>query len=134
LRPDVAASFGIDASRVAVAEIDLSIALAALPARPADVSVPRFLPVQQDFAVIVAESTPAGEVEAALRSGAGPLATAVALFDVYRGSQIGEGRKSLAFRVTFTAPDRALTDAELVKVRGRIEKILKQRVNGTLRT
>ena len=87
-----------------------------------------------DFAVIVAESTPAGEVEAALRSGAGPLATAVALFDVYRGSQIGEGRKSLAFRVTFTAPDRALTDAELVKVRGRIEKILKQRVNGTLRT
>ncbi|MEA2593771.1 MAG: phenylalanyl-tRNA synthetase beta chain [Thermomicrobiales bacterium] len=133
LRPDVATSFGLDAPRVCVAEIDLSVALAALPERPSDVSVPRFLPVQQDFAVVVAEATPSGDVEAALRSGAGPLATGMALFDIYRGPQIGEGRKSLAFRVTFTAPDRALTDAELVKVRGRIEKVLKQRVEGTLR-
>jgi phenylalanyl-tRNA synthetase beta chain len=133
LRPDVARSFDVEAQRVCVAEIDLSVALAALPARPSDVSVPRFLPAEQDFAVVVAEATPAGEVEAALRSGAGPLATNVALFDIYRGPQLGEGRKSMAFRVTFTAPDRALTDAELVKVRGRIEKVLKQRVEGTLR-
>jgi phenylalanyl-tRNA synthetase beta chain len=133
LRPDVATLFGIDAPRVCVAEIDLSVALAELPERPAEVTVPRFLPVQQDFAVVVAEATPAAAVEAALRAGAGPLATGLALFDIYRGPQIGEGRKSLAFRVTFTAPDRALTDAELVKVRGRIEKVLKQRVDGTLR-
>jgi phenylalanyl-tRNA synthetase beta chain len=133
LRPDVATAFDVEAERVCVAEIDLSVALAHLPERPREVSVPRFLPVQQDFAVVVAEMTPAGDVESALRSGAGPLATDVALFDVYRGPQIGENRKSLAYRVTFTAPDRALTDAELVKVRGRIEKALKQRVDGTLR-
>ena len=41
---------------------------------------------------------------------------------VCRGAQIGEGRKSLAYRVTFTAPDRALTDAELTKVRERIAR------------
>jgi phenylalanyl-tRNA synthetase beta chain len=133
LRPDVASSFGIEAPRVAVAEVDLSVALALQPERPKEVTVPRFLPVQQDFAVVVAEARPAGEVESALRSSAGPLVTDVALFDIYRGPQIGEGRKSLAFRVTFTAPDRALTDAELVKVRGRIEKVLKQRVEGSLR-
>jgi phenylalanyl-tRNA synthetase beta chain len=134
LRPDVAARFGIDAARVAVAEVDLTVALSLLPERPEDVTVPRFLPVQQDFAIVVAEATPAGDVEAALRAGAGPLATGFALFDIYRGPQIGEDRKSLAYRVTFTAPDRALTDAELVKVRGRIEKVLKQRVEGTLRS
>jgi phenylalanyl-tRNA synthetase beta chain len=133
LRPDLAADAGIDASRVCVAEIDLGVALAAQPARPKEVTVPRYLPVQQDFAVVVPEATPAGDVEGALRAGAGPLATNIALFDIYRGPQIGEGNKSLAFRVTFTAPDRPLTDAELVKFRTRIEKVLKQRVNGTLR-
>jgi phenylalanyl-tRNA synthetase beta chain len=72
-------------------------------------------------------------VESALRAGAGPLATAMMLFDIYRGPQIGEDRKSLAYRVTFTAPDRALTDAELGKVRDRIARTLRQRVGGELR-
>ena len=133
LRPDVAVAAGVETPRVCVAEIDLSVALAAIPERPKEVTVPRFLPVQQDFAVVVAEGITAGDVEAALRAGSGPLATAVSLFDIYRGPQIGEGNKSLAFRITFIAPDRALTDAELVKVRTRIEKVLKQRVGGVLR-
>jgi phenylalanyl-tRNA synthetase beta chain len=61
------------------------------------------------------------------------LATDVVLFDVYAGEQLGSGKKSLAFRVTFTAPDRALTDGELGKVRKRIERTLTQQVGGTLR-
>ena len=89
---------------------------------------------KQDFAIVVAEETPASEVEAALLAGAGPLATGIALFDIYRGPQIGDNRKSLAYRVTFTAPDRALTDAELGKVRERIARTLRQRVGGELRT
>jgi phenylalanyl-tRNA synthetase beta chain len=132
LRPDVAAGFGIEAPRVAVAELDLN-AMMELATPLSGVTVPRFLPVEQDFAVVVAEETAAGAVEAALLAGAGPLATGIALFDVYRGPQVGEGRKSLAYRITFTAPDRALTDAELTKVRDRIGKALKQRVQGELR-
>jgi phenylalanyl-tRNA synthetase beta chain len=69
-----------------------------------------------------------------LRAGAGPLATGIVLFDIYRGPQIGEERKSLAYRVTFTAPDRALTDAELGKVRERIARALRKQVGGELRT
>jgi phenylalanyl-tRNA synthetase beta chain len=61
------------------------------------------------------------------------LLTSISLFDVFEGSQLGEGRKSLAYRLTFTAPDRALTDAELGKVRKRIERGLQTQVNGTLR-
>ena len=132
LRPDRAQAFGIEAPRVAVAEIDLDALREVAHPIPADVSVPRFLPVEQDFAIVVAEETPAAGVEAALRAGAGPLATAVTLFDIYRGPQIGEERKSLAYRVTFTAPDRALTDAELGKVRDRIARSL-QKIGGELR-
>src|SRR5215216_3061096 len=132
LRPDRAQAFGIEARRVAVAEIDLDALREVARPIPAGVSVPRFLPVEQDFAIVVAEETRAGGVEAALRAGAGPLATAVTLFDIYRGPQIGEERKSLAYRVTFTAPDRALTDAELSKVRKRIARSL-QKIGGELR-
>ncbi|MDP9354015.1 MAG: phenylalanine--tRNA ligase subunit beta [Chloroflexota bacterium] len=133
LRPDVSARFGLADHRVAVAEIDLDALLVAAQAVTPEVRVPRFLPVQQDFAVVVAEETPAADVERALLTGAGALATGIALFDVFRGTQIGENRKSLAYRVTFTAPDRALTDSDLGKARGRIEKVLAQRVGGTLR-
>jgi phenylalanyl-tRNA synthetase beta chain len=132
LRPDRAESFDIEARRVTVAEIDLDALREVAHPIPTGVSVPRFLPVEQDFAVVVAEETPAAGVEAALRAGAGPLATAVTLFDIYRGPQIGNERKSLAYRVTFTAPDRALTDAELGKVRERIARSLRK-IGGELR-
>jgi phenylalanyl-tRNA synthetase beta chain len=133
LRPDRAETFGIETARVAVAELDLDALHQAAHPVPDSVRVPRFLPVEQDFAIVVAEETPGADVEAALRAGAGPLATAIALFDIYRGPQIGETNKSLAYRVTFTAPDRALTDAELGKVRERIARTLRQRVGGELR-
>lgn len=134
VRPEVAKALGIEDVRLSVAEFDL-VAVQCLQAsnKRAEVKVPRFLPVQQDFAVVVDETISADAVQRALLEGAGPLATGIALFDIYRGNQIGEGKKSMAFRVTFTAPDRALTDAELVKVRGRIEKVLKQRIGGVLR-
>jgi phenylalanyl-tRNA synthetase beta chain len=134
LRPDRAAAFGIEVPRVAAAEIDLDALRDIAHPVPTDVTSPRFLPVEQDFAIVVAEETPAADVAAAVRSGAGPLATDIALFDIYRGPQIGPGRKSLAYRVTFTAPDRALTDAELGKVRDRLARTLRQRVGGELRT
>ena len=133
LRPNVAADFGIEAGRVMVGEFDLDAILTLLPAENREVKTPRFLPVDQDFAIVVDDNKPAADVEQALRFGAGPLATSIELFDVYRGAQLGEGEKSLAYRVRFTAPDRALTDADIQKFRPKIEKSLK-RVGGALRT
>jgi phenylalanyl-tRNA synthetase beta chain len=133
MRPDRAQAFGIEIRRVAVAEIDLDALREITSPLPTNVKVPHFLPVEQDFAIVVDDTRSAAEVEAALRSGAGPLVTSVTLFDVYIGPQVGPDRKSLAYRVTFTAPDRALTDAELGKVRERIARTLRQ-VGGELRT
>ncbi|CAA9576167.1 MAG: Phenylalanyl-tRNA synthetase beta chain [uncultured Thermomicrobiales bacterium] len=133
LRPDVARSVGFEDARVAVAEVDLRALFAARVTRPTGKRVPRFLPAQQDFAIVVDRSVSADAVRDALAAGAGALATGMTLFDVFEGEQIGADRKSLAWRVTFEAPDRALTDAELVKTRSRIAKVLKQRVDGVLR-
>jgi phenylalanyl-tRNA synthetase beta chain len=134
IRPDIAARSGIDDVRVTIAEIDLDEVLALIPERRLGVVAPKYLPVEQDFAVVVSKDVPAAQVEKALTAGAGPLLTGIHLFDLYEGPQLGEGRKSLAYRLTFTAPDRALTDQELVKVRSRVEKTLRKQVDGALRT
>jgi len=134
VRPDVAATFGIEGTRLTIAELDIQLLHTLQDARAAGpVTVDKFLPAEQDFAIVVDADCPAEEVERALRYGAGPLVTGVTLFDVFAGPQLGEHKKSLAYRVTFTAPDRALTDNELEKVRKKIEKTLKQQVEGVLR-
>ncbi|HET9660584.1 MAG TPA: phenylalanine--tRNA ligase subunit beta [Thermomicrobiales bacterium] len=132
LHPETAATFGIEAIRVAAGEIDAEALVELSQPQKQAISAPRFLPVEQDLAVVVAESSPAADVEAALRNGAGPLLTGIVLFDEFRGPQIGEENKSLAYRLTFTSPGRALTDDDLIKVRGKIERTLKQ-VGGRLR-
>ena len=72
---------------------------------------------QSDVAVVVDESVPADAVQLSLRDGAGPDLEALTLFDVYRGDQVGEGRKSLAYRLSFRAPDRTLTTEEVSALR-----------------
>lgn len=133
LHPEISAAYGIEEHRVLAGEINLSALIDLIPARGRDAVVPRALPVRQDFAVVVDADTAAADVEAAFRAGAGPLLTDITLFDQFAGAQIGEGKVSLAWRLTFTAPDRTLTDDDLIKVRPKIEKTLQQRVNGKLR-
>jgi phenylalanyl-tRNA synthetase beta chain len=133
IHPDVASAYGIDDQRVVAGEINLSLLVGLIEQRGRDAYVPRFLPVQQDFAVVVKDDVTAADVEAAFWASGGPLLTDVTLFDQFRGPQIGDGKVSMAYRLTFTAPDRTLTDSDLVKIRPRIEKVLRQRVEGTLR-
>jgi phenylalanyl-tRNA synthetase beta chain len=125
---------GVEESRLVIAELDLTTLLEITARTPKpEIRVDHFLPVEQDFAVVVSKETTAAQVENALLKNAGPLLSGIVLFDVFEGEQIGAGNKSLAYRLTFTAPDRALTDAELEKTRKKIEKGLKVLVGGTLR-
>ena len=102
----------------AVFAAELSVtALAAQP--PAGVRyepLPRFPAVQRDLAIVVSAEVTAGQVEAAIRAMNVPLLTRLTLFDVYTGGQVGGGRRSLAWSLTFQAPDRTLTDAEVNRV------------------
>ncbi len=133
LHPRVAAHFGIE-RRVAVAEIDLEVFATQFDAAWNVKPVGRHQPIRQDFAIVVAEDTPASAVETALQKGAGPLATEVTLFDIYRGENVEDGTKSLAYRVTFAAPDRQPAEHEIERARDRIERAITREVGGTLRT
>jgi phenylalanyl-tRNA synthetase beta chain len=90
--------------------------------------------VLEDLAVIVDEKTTAEEVEAAIRSAGGSLVSEVRLFDLYRGDQIGAGRKSLAYSLTYQALDRTLTDEEVAQVRSRIVRRLEADLGARLRS
>jgi phenylalanyl-tRNA synthetase beta chain len=72
-------------------------------------------------------------VQSLIESAGGDLLVDVTLFDLYRGEQIGAGKKSLAYRLTYQAPDRTLTDAEAAKIRERIVKKLKEEAGAVLR-
>ncbi|MCO5217810.1 MAG: phenylalanine--tRNA ligase subunit beta [Thermomicrobiales bacterium] len=133
VRPDLSKELGISDTRLVVAEIDLQALQALIGNEKQTISVDHFLPVEQDFAFLVDKTVPATDVEQALRRNAGPLLTDIMLFDVFEGEQIGADKKSLAYRLTFTAPDRALTDAELEKQRVKIQKGVKALVGGELR-
>jgi phenylalanyl-tRNA synthetase beta chain len=103
------------------------------------VPVPRFQdltsfpPVRQDLAVIVAEDVTAQDVLGAVRGAAGKLLRDARVFDVYRGAQVGDGRKSLALALTFQAADRTLSDADVAPVRDKVVKALGSQVGGELR-
>jgi phenylalanyl-tRNA synthetase beta chain len=69
----------------------------------------------QDVALVIASDIGASQVEAALRIGAGPLLESITLFDRY--DQIGDGKVSLAFTLSFRASDRTLTADEVASYR-----------------
>ncbi|HEV7171440.1 phenylalanine--tRNA ligase subunit beta [Pedococcus sp.] len=116
LHPKVASALELPARTVA-GELDVDVLVAAT-GTPLQASTLSTYPVAHtDVALVVEESVPAAEIESALRAGAGGSLESVALFDLYRGEQTGAGKKSLAFRLTFRAPDRTLTTDEVSALR-----------------
>jgi phenylalanyl-tRNA synthetase beta chain len=125
-------AFGIDAP-VFAAAIDLDL-VASLPRTAVRYEpLPRFPAVQRDMALVagVEQHVSAADVEAALRAEAGPLLRDVALFDVFR---FPDGRRSLAWRLTFQAPDRTLTDDEVNGIHARVVEQVTRRFGLVLRT
>jgi phenylalanyl-tRNA synthetase beta chain len=89
--------------------------------------------VKQDLAFAVEEDVPAAALVAAAREAAGPELREMTPFDVYRGEQVGPGRKSIAFRVEFRSPERTLTDEEAAGLRQKIVDALQERFGAELR-
>jgi phenylalanyl-tRNA synthetase beta chain len=88
--------------------------------------------VHQDIAVVVDEAVPAAGIRSAVLDAGGELLRSAEVFDLYRGEQVGEGRKSLALRLTFRAADRTLTDEEVAERRRAIEAAV-QKIGGSIR-
>ena len=99
------------------------------PMRP----ISNYPPVVEDLAFVVTEEVPAAQVADAIRKAGGTLLANVELFDIYRGPQIAEGHKSLAYKLTYESPDEPLRDAQVVAMRNRIIRRVNEAVGGTLR-
>jgi phenylalanyl-tRNA synthetase beta chain len=113
LHPGIVDALDLRAERVIVGEVAIA-GLAAGRIRDAIGGTPSRHPaVERDIAVIVAGSTPAAIVEAAIVRHGGPLLRDVALFDVYRGQPLADSDKSLAYRLTLRDDERTLTEAEV---------------------
>jgi phenylalanyl-tRNA synthetase beta chain len=89
-------------------------------------------PLRQDLAVILPVEVSAGQAIGAVRAAAGELLRDGEVFDVYTGPQVVQGRRSLAFALSFRAADRTLTDEDVAPVRERIVAALNE-LGGELR-
>ena len=114
-------------------ELDLDTLFAPVPERVVYEDVLTFPAVLQDLAVAVAEDVEVGALVDAAREAAGPLLREARVFDVYRGEQVGEGRKSVAIHLSFQSRERTLTDPEAAEARGRIVAALADRFDAELR-
>ncbi|QCB28368.1 phenylalanine--tRNA ligase subunit beta [Corynebacterium endometrii] len=92
-----------------------------------------FPALHQDIALVVDESTPAEAVRQVVEEAAGDLLESVELFDIFRGEQLGEGKKSLAFKLVFRAGDRTLTDDEVNEHRLAAAKLAKAKLGAEMR-
>ncbi len=153
IHPTVAAAFGL-AGRVAAGEVRLDgigVAGGGQPGGPpdggpADLAEPDeqpvfsqfdapspYPPVIFDLAFDLADDLPAAALVDTVRQAAGTDLERLDVFDVFTGSPLGEGRKSIAVRLTFRAPDRTLTDDEVAAPRRAIADAVADRLGGSLR-
>jgi phenylalanyl-tRNA synthetase beta chain len=114
-------------------ELDLDALVAAAPEAVEFEEVSPYPEVRQDLAFVVGHDVPSAALLEAIRMAAGPELRSLAVFDEYRGEQIGEGKRSLAFRVAFGSPERTLTDEEAGELRSRIVAALADRFGAVLR-
>jgi phenylalanyl-tRNA synthetase beta chain len=131
LHPLVTRAWDLE-GELAAFEIDFDLLVETMPETRQYVPLSPFPAVNQDIAVVVDDDVLAADVEHAVAEGGGDLLERVTLFDEYRGEQLGEGKKSLALRLVFRAPDRTLTDEEVAERRAAIERELEE-LGGRLR-
>jgi len=114
--PAVLEAYGVH-GRVAWLELDLGGLLDGPHGNRRYTPVSKFPSSDIDLAFVLADTVAASQVEASLRKGGGELLVGLELFDVYRGSGVDEGSRSLTYRLRFQAKDRTLTDDEIGAVR-----------------
>jgi len=132
LHPLAKEKYELGDSPVLVAEFDLELLRNAAPTYGIQ-PVSEFPPVFEDISILIDESVAASRVEALIRQTGGKSVSDVRLFDVYRGDQVGAGKKSLAYSLIYQS-DKTMTDADAAAIRNKIVKRLEQEVGAKLRS
>lgn len=125
VHPLVCANYGIN-TRVYVGKLKLRKLFAMMDTQRSYVPMPKFPASTRDLALLCDDALPVMTMEKAIKAAAGKILEKIELFDVYKGSQIAQGKKSVAFNISMRASDRTLTDEEVNSAMSKILKALEE--------
>jgi len=132
VHPLAAKNFGLD-GEVYCAEINFTKLFDLKLPDPTYTPLPKYPTVSRDIALICAEEVTVAQAEEVISAAAGKLLRGIRLFDIYRGTGVPEGKKSMAFSLELRADDRTLTDADSEAVITKVLNMLKEKLDATLR-
>lgn len=132
VHPDVCDKFGLDIPAY-VAELNLDILYAHAKMDKKYKPLPKYPAVTRDIAILVDDSILVQEIQDIIIKQGGSMVEAVKLFDIYKGEQIPEGKKSIAYAIVYRQENKTLTDNEVNKVHNKILKTLEYKLGAQLR-
>lgn len=132
VHPDVAEKYGIG-TRCYAAELLFNIIIELADLEKSYKPLPKYPAILRDIALVVDEDMAVGDILEVIREAGGKILRKAGLFDIYRGPQVGEGKKSAAFALEYRHDDKTLTDEEVDKVHENILKALREKLRVTLR-
>lgn len=132
VHPSVAKNYDLG-TKVYIAELTLQDLIDGAQKESTYRALPKYPATTRDIAMLVEDKVLVGEIEKSIAQRGGKLLTNIELFDVYQGKQIEEGYKSVAYKLTFRAADRTLTDEDIQKVMKKILNGLEINVGAKLR-
>ena len=132
VHPIVAKNYGIDVE-VYCAEISFTKLCGLMLPEATYVPLPKYPAVTRDLSLICEEAVTVAKIEDVITAAAGKLLRGVKLFDIYRGTGVPEGKKSMAFSMELRADDRTLTDTDSEAVVAKVLAALKEKLNAILR-
>ena len=133
IHPDVAEKYGMKGERVYCCEIMCGALERKANTEIVYTPLPKFPSTARDIALLVDEDMEVGRIEAVIKEFGGRILEDVRLFDVYRGQQVDEGKKSVAFSLIYRDKDKTLTDEEVNDVHSGVLDALKDKLNAVLR-
>lgn len=132
IHPDVEENYDVE-TRCYVAELDLDLLYEAADVKRMYTPIPKFPAATRDIAVLVNDEVLVGDIEDIIKRTGGQLVEKVSLFDIYKGAQIPEGKKSIAYAIVYRDHKKSLTDKEVNKVHDKILKNLENKLGAELR-
>ena len=132
VHPTVAQNYDVNTA-IYAAELDFDQIFERMTPEKLYTPLPKFPATTRDFSFVCEEALEVGAIMEEMSKAGGKLVESVALFDIYRGPQVGEDKKSVSMRVTLRASDRTLTVEEADKTSEKILRALNQRFHITLR-
>lgn len=133
LHPDVIENYNLG-QRVYVAEINIDLVFENLNLVKKYIPLPKYPSTSRDIALIVKDEVFVKQIEDIIKANGGGLVESYKLFDVYKGAQIEEGHKSIAYSITYRSTEKTLTDEDVAVVHEKILSELSEKLNANLRS